>query len=175
VPADFGEAEIVTSRLRLTPLRPEDADPMTAVLADDQLHEFIGGRPASLAELRARYLRLAVGPPDPGQAWLNWIVRLAATGEPIGTVQATVFLGERPQAVLAWVIGLAWQGHGYASEAARALVGWLSGRGARVIAAHIHPRNAASARVAERAGLVVTDEMVDGERVWRLPASVPRG
>jgi len=50
----------------------------------------------------------------------------------------------------------------------RALVDWLSGQGATVITAHIHPRHTASARVAERAGLFPTAEEVDGERAWRL-------
>ncbi|HEX4659563.1 MAG TPA: GNAT family N-acetyltransferase, partial [Streptosporangiaceae bacterium] len=72
------------------------------------------------------------------------------------------------EAVVAWVIGTSWQGRGYGSEAAHALVGWLSGHGAAVITAHIHPRHAASARVAERAGLIPTAAEVDGERVWRL-------
>ena len=165
----FGEVEIATRRLLLTPLRPEDAELMAGVLADERLHEFIGGSPASAAELRSRYRRLAAGSPDPGELWLNWIVRLSVTGEPVGTVQATVIRrSERWEAAIAWVIGTNWQGRGYASEAARALVGWLSGRGATVITAHIHPRHAASARVAERAGLFPTAAEVDGERVWRL-------
>ena len=86
-PGAFGTAEITTQRLLLTPLRPEDAEPMAGVLADERLHEFIGGRPAGDAELRSRYRRLAAGSPDPGEAWLNWIVRLSATREPVGTVQ----------------------------------------------------------------------------------------
>lgn len=165
----FGKTEIATPRLLLTPLRPEDAGPMAGVLADERLHEFIGGGPATAAELRSRYSRLAAGSPDRGEAWLNWIVRLRQSREPVGTVQATVLRrGEFWEAVVAWVIGTSWQGRGYASEAARALVGWLSGRGAAVITAHIHPRHAASARVAERAGLFPTAAVVDGERVWRL-------
>ena len=168
-PGVIGAAEIATQRLLLTPLRPEDAEPMAGVLADERLHEFIGGRPASTAELRSRYRRLAAGSPDPGEAWLNWIVRLSATSEAVGTVQATLIRRhERWDAVVAWVIGTAWQGRGYASEAARALVGWLSGQGVTVITAHIHPRHAASARVAERAGLVPTADEIDGERVWRI-------
>jgi len=63
----FGEAEIATRRLLLTPLRPEDAEAMAGVLADKRLHEFIGGRPASADELRSRYRRLAAGSPDPGK------------------------------------------------------------------------------------------------------------
>src|SRR5258708_29124460 len=59
--AEFGKDEIATRRLLLTPLRPEDAEPMAGVLADERLHEFIGGSPASADELRSRYRRLAAG------------------------------------------------------------------------------------------------------------------
>ena len=34
---------------------------MVAVLGDERLHEFIGGRPATPAELRERYARLGAG------------------------------------------------------------------------------------------------------------------
>jgi hypothetical protein len=36
------------------------------------------------------------------------------------------------------------------------------------VVAHIHPAHVASERVAVRTGLTVTQEVVDGERVWRL-------
>ncbi len=72
---------------------------------------------------------------------------------------------------VAWVIGVPWQGHGYAAEAAAGLVGWLLGQGATVVTACIHPDHHASAAVAAQAGLSVTDNMIDGERVWRLTAA----
>ena len=53
--AAFDGAPIGTERLLLTPLRPEDADEMAGVLADPELHRFIGGRPATVEELRTRY------------------------------------------------------------------------------------------------------------------------
>lgn len=164
----FAAPPIRTARLVLKPLGVEDADEMAKVLADDRLHEFIGGRPATLTELRARYRRLAAGSPDPQQAWLNWVVRRRA-GQAVGTVQATVTeTGDRASALVAWVIGIDWQGHGYASEAACALVDWLKGRDLADVVAHIHPEHRASERVAARAGLRLTSELVDGERVWRL-------
>jgi len=46
------------------------------------------------------------------------------------------------------VIGLPWQGFGFASEAAQALVRWLEGRGIRTITAHVHPDHHASSSVA---------------------------
>lgn len=149
-------------RLVLTPLRAGDAAAMSGVLDDERLHEFIGGEPLSAAELAARYERLAAGSGRPDEVWLNWIVRL--DGAPIGTVQATV---TADHAEIAWVVGVPWQGHGYAGEAARALVAWLHGQGVRTISANIHPDHAASGAVAARAGLSRTDELVDGEHVWR--------
>lgn len=162
---------IDTERLVLTPLRPRDADEMSTVLADEALYVFTGGHPPTRDELRDRYERLAAGSPYPEQVWLNWIVRRRSDGAAVGTVQATV-THRRPaddRAEVAWVVGVAFQGHGYAAEAARALVGWLRERGANPVSANIHPDHQASAAVATRAGLIVTGDMLDGERVWRTP------
>jgi RimJ/RimL family protein N-acetyltransferase len=159
-------ATITTERLSLTPLRPEDADEMVAVLDDERLHEFTGGRPATPAELHDQYVRLAAGSSRPDEEWLNWVVRRRSDAQPVGTVQATLTDGGRA-AHVAWVIGVGWQNQEFASEAASALVDWLWQRGAREVVAHIHPDHRASAAVAARAGLEQTDEEADGETVWR--------
>jgi len=169
------DAGITTARLDLVPLGRANAaglaDEMVEVLSGPGLYEFIGGAPPTRAELRGRYARLAAGhSPDRSQEWWNWIVRLRPAeqdaGTAVGTVQATI-TGGGSQAEIAWVVGTAWQGRGFASESALALVGWLQARQVRVITACIHPRHHASAAVAERAGLHPTGEFQDGERVWR--------
>ena len=158
---------ITTERLRLDPLRVEDADEMFAVLDDERLHEFTGGRPATLAELRTHYGRfLAAANTD--EVWLNWIVRRRSDSQPVGTVQATLRDGGET-ALVAWVIGVEWQKQGFASEAARALVDWLREQGVRHLVARIHPAHVASGEVAARAGLEPTEEEVGGEQVWRSP------
>ncbi len=48
---------------------------MVMVLADPALHEFIGGEPASLEELRERYASWTRGSGSDHETWLNWIVR----------------------------------------------------------------------------------------------------
>ena len=48
------------------------------------------------------------------------------------------------------VFGTPWQGRGYATEAAIALIRWLEMDGVRSITAHVHPQHTASAKVAER-------------------------
>ena len=71
-------------------------------------------------------------------------------------------------ASVAWTIGVPWQGHGYAGEAAAALVQWLVGLGIEVVEANVHPDHHASGAVAARAGLTPTSEVSDGEVIWRL-------
>ena len=161
---------IITGRLSLVPLEVNDAEEMAGVLGDERLHGFIGGEPATIAELRDRYARLAAGSPDPDEVWLNWIVRRRSDAQPIGTVQATLTARDgHSTANVAWVIGVDWQKQGFASEAARALVDWLRQHGADNVIAKIHPDHQASAVVATRAGLQPTDEQADGEQVWRDP------
>ncbi|MFD7895414.1 GNAT family N-acetyltransferase [Streptomyces sp. NPDC059743] len=158
---------IGTERLALLPLRAEDADAMAVVLSDPALHTFIGGSPATVEELRARYLRMVAGSPDPAVSWCNWII--SSAGSPAGYVQATVVKdgGGDLTAEIAWVVGTPWQGRGIAKEAARGLVRWLEGQGVRTVLAHVHPEHGASAAVARAAGLTPTDERHDGEVRWR--------
>ena len=143
---------------------------MVEVLADPALHEFTGGEPATLDELRDRYRSFVRGSGRDTELWLNWIVRPHVDGAAIGTMQATVMNPDNePAAFVAWTIGVDWQGHGYATEATAALVGWLEDHGVDSIFAHIHPDHAASASVATRAGMQPTADVVDGEVVWCLP------
>lgn len=160
-------APIETSRLRLEPLRAEDADEMFAVLDDERLHEFTGGQALTLEELRTWFAFLARGlAPDGQEIWLNWIVRLR-DGSAIGYVQAGL---EYLNADVAWVIGVPWQRLGYASEATAAMIDWLVAQKVESFAAAIHPGNAASAAVARRCGFQPTDQLVEGEIVWRRAA-----
>ncbi|MGI5121878.1 GNAT family N-acetyltransferase [Marinactinospora thermotolerans] len=155
-----------TRRLRMEPLRIENAEEMAGALADPALYEHIGGRPPSPVELRQRYERLVAGSAEPGISWCNWVVR-DGTGTAVGTVQATI--GPVPGglgAVIAWMVGVPWQGRGFASEAARGLIAWLHARGVRPVTAHIHPDNLASEAVARNCGLRRTDRHADGELVW---------
>jgi RimJ/RimL family protein N-acetyltransferase len=159
---------IETERLVLVPLRPEDADEMFEVLGDSRLHGYIGGSPLGLAELRARYERLVAGDPERKNEWHNWIVRDKASGRAVGTMQATVpCTAARTSAEVAWVVGVAHQRRGIASEAARALVDFLVSDGVCTIEANIHPGHTASEAVARRAGLEPTSVEKNGETVWR--------
>ena len=113
--------------------------------------------------MTARLRRQVAGAsPDGRQGWLNWVLR-TADGAAVGTLQATL---TGAQAELAWVVGRAHQGRGYATEAAIAVRDWLQAQGIEAFTAHIHPDHAASAGVARRLGLVPTAARQDGEVRW---------
>ena len=176
--AEIAAATVLeTVRLRLTPVGEADAEELAVVLGDPRLHEFIGGSPLRVTELRAQYRRWNAGPASPGERWLNWVLRRRDTGEAVGTVQATVTTRADGglAAQVAWVIGLPWQGSGFAAESATALVTWLTGLGVAEVTACINPGHRGSERVAERAGLRPTTESADGERVWRLQSESAPG
>jgi RimJ/RimL family protein N-acetyltransferase len=160
-----------TLRLTLEPLRIDHAEEMAPLLAERVLYTYTGGVPPTLEELRARYERQATGrSPDGAEAWLNWIVRRRDDGQAVGFVQAAI-AADPPvpapvTAVLAWVLGVRFQGHGYAREAAEALAAWLARVGVQRLVAYIDAEHAASIAVARALGLGATEERVDGEVVW---------
>lgn len=155
-----------TARLTLESLRVDHASEMLEVLGDPALYEFTGGQPPTLDELTARYvLQVGGASPDGTGEWRNWIVRSAATAQTIGYVQATIQRTQR-SADLAWVIGSRWWGHGYATEAASAIMGLLRKDDVAHFTVRISAGHGASERVARKVGLLPTTELVDGEVVY---------
>ena len=138
---DADASPLRTERLALEPLRVQHAEEMAPLLDDARLFAFTGGGPVTLPELRARYARQATGrSPDGVERWLNWIARRHQDGLAVGFVQASVSDDPDPvTAVLAWVVGVRFQGCGYAREAAGAAVRWLEGTGVQRFVAYIHP------------------------------------
>lgn len=159
---------LTTERLRLEPLRVDHAAEMAILLDDAGLHTFTGGKPATSDELRDRYTRQIVGRSSDGaQRWHNWVARERASARAVGFVQATVEDEDgKSVAEVAWVIGTAYQGRGYAREAAAAMTAWLRSHGVDVLVAHVHPHHEASMAVARALGLHPTRTVVDGEVRW---------
>lgn len=102
--------------------------------------------------------------PDGCKKWMNWIV-LAGAGDPVGYVHASRAVGGA-SAGIAWVIGVPWQGCGFATAAVAMMVDELVLRGVDEIVADIHPANKPSEGVARRIGMQATDQDVDGETRW---------
>jgi RimJ/RimL family protein N-acetyltransferase len=154
-----------TDRLELRPIFAADAERLFPILSDSSLYTYTGeSPPASCAALRKLYtFREGRSSPDGDELWFNWVISERTGVNTVGYVQATVSIDH---ADTAWVVGSHWQGQGFATEAARAVVDWLRSIGVRRIHANIHPGHTASHRVAEKAGFHSTNQTCDGEQVW---------
>jgi RimJ/RimL family protein N-acetyltransferase len=118
--------------------------------------------------MRERIEEWMRGPgPEKDERWLNWLAR-THDGRPVAHLSATV---QGSLAWLAWVVAVKWQRHGFATEAARAIMDHLATKGVRTFAASIPEGHEASEGVARNLGLLITDEIIDGERVWRAQSS----
>ena len=160
--------ELRSARLVLEPQVESHAEAMFEVLSDPAIYEFEHDPPASAAALRERYRKLeSRRSPDGSQLWLNWIVKEG--GEPIGYVQATVFLDGR--AAIAYVFASRYWGRGYASEAVTAMLDELKEEyGSIVAVAVFKAANGRSRRLLERFGFVETHGDVDpDERIMERP------
>jgi RimJ/RimL family protein N-acetyltransferase len=137
--ADALDALILSDRHRLEALtRARFPEPLVAppLMAD--------ALPLLRDQLRAEWGELRWGP---------WLAVARATGDAVGCVVVG-----RPDAagrvVLGYSIYPGFAGRGYATEAARALVGWaLSQANVRSVHATIPPWHAPSVRVAEKVGM----------------------
>ncbi len=154
-----------TSRFDLEPLTRAHAEAMYPLLDDPRVYAMTGGLPpTSLLELSDAYTALeSRRSPDGRELWFNWVIRERSLNAVVGFIQATV---SPSQTLVAWLIGVRWQGRGYASESAAALVNWLDRHGVAPIRACVHAGHGASQAVARRAGFERTTKIRDGEEVW---------
>ena len=153
---------------------------MQEVLADPRTHTYIpSDPPTDLDALRARYARLETRrSPDGTEWWLNWTV--FAGLDAIGTAQSSVRHADG-SADVAYVFAPAAWGHGYATEAMRAVLEFLPTLGVTRAQASIDTRNLASQRLVTRLGFVQVGEIlaadefkgeVSDEYVYRLQLPV---
>jgi RimJ/RimL family protein N-acetyltransferase len=155
---------IQTERLLLRKPVPEDAEPALDLLTDPVAMEFLGGVHPDTAA-------------DPGFAVRQWLERWEENdcgpfsivrredGRWLGRAGILVWdtrtwthttfaeAGEHAQPELGWALAREHWGHGYATEAARAVRDWAyAERGVTRLISLVLPANVRSARLAERLG-----------------------
>lgn len=145
--------EIVTERLVLRALRPDDAETMFAYRSDPEVARYQSWERASVAEVRAFIADLATNEPFAPGTWRQFAIVLRSTGAMVGDCGVHVPDDEPEQAVFGITLATAFQHRGYASEALRALLHLaFATLGKHRVYASIDPRNAASLTLFERAG-----------------------
>lgn len=167
--SDARFARLETPRLVCEPIRVEHAAAMLPVLSDPRLYAHLpGAPPESLEALERRYARLAAArSPDGSELWLNWILLARGSGAALGFTQATL---APAGCSIGYVLGVAHQRCGLASEAVAAMVSQLfEAYALPSLQAEIAFANLASARLARRLGFVLArKDLAAGDDVYEL-------
>lgn len=152
-----------TARLRLRPVEPTDLHRLTALDADPEVMRFVSGGPATSEATIADWVIPRMQSQQREHGTGMWV--LSAVAPPEGTpAGGGDFLGwvqlRTPRHSAAGELELSYRlhrwawGHGYASEAAAALIAVMfTGTGATRIFAGTHVVHTASRRVMERLGM----------------------
>jgi RimJ/RimL family protein N-acetyltransferase len=143
--------------LTVEPLVATDADALWAALRNPRVRDWIpDSDEKSLEAVRARVAHVLAGPVDgSGQVWLNRTVRV--DGVVIGRVEATLHDGI---VEIAYLLGPAWWGKGYASEAVGRLLDELEVMGAGPVWAAVAAGNERSVALLRRLGFVEAEPSV---------------
>jgi RimJ/RimL family protein N-acetyltransferase len=145
--------DVVTERLVLRDLRPDDAEAMFAYRSDPEIMRYQGWDPESLGDVREFIAgNRAYAPYAPG-SWRQFAITLRASGTMIGDCGVHVPADKPEQAEFGITVAPAFQGRGYASEALSALLRLVFDTlGKHRVFASVDPRNAPSIALFERAG-----------------------
>jgi len=143
---------VVTSRLKLRVVRPQDAPALLAYRNDPHIARYqsweLPYTPAAAETLIAEMADRVPG--DPG--WVQVGLERADTGELIGDVALCT---QDQRAEIGVTLSKAAQGQGYATEGLRALIDYAYGTlKLEQVVAEIDPRNLAVARLLGRLGFV---------------------
>ncbi len=142
---------VETERLLLREFRETDVDELKVMAADPVIAPFVGYPGAGLREACWRSVALWIG------HWAlrgfgMWAVEERASGTFIGRIGLWEPEGW-PGTEVGWMLGPAWWGRGYATEAARASLAWgFEHLPVDEIVSLIQPDNRASQAVAKRIG-----------------------
>lgn len=140
-----------SARLILRRFRPADAAALSAYHSDPSVARYQTWTPPLPLDAAARLVaEFAAGDPrQPG--WFQYAIEHRAERRLIGDIGVNLH-DNRMQADLGFTLAADWQGHGYASEAVRTMLGDLFGRGLHRVSAECDARNERSARLLERVG-----------------------
>lgn len=139
-----------TERLVLRPHRPEDVDAVLGACQDPGIQRWITAIAVPYTRERAREWVVEMAPRERAEG-RGMPTVIEADGALVGSGGVHLRDGRLGPEIGYWVAAEA-RGRGYAAEAARGLAEWAFGHGATRVHLFADVDNAASQRVAERAG-----------------------
>ncbi len=147
--------ELVSDRLRLRRFARSDLTTFLAYRSDPDVARYQDwDAPYPRADGERMICELLGEHPDTTGQWFQYAMVLRGTGELIGDCASGTDATDPRQAEIGFTLRPEFQGQGYATEAARLLLGYLFGaRSKHRVTARCDPRNAASVAVLERLGM----------------------
>jgi RimJ/RimL family protein N-acetyltransferase len=152
---DPGFTELVSDRIALRRFVPADLTVFVRYRSDPEVARYQtwdAPYPRSSGE---RFIsEQAEQHPDTAAEWFQYAMVLRSTNELIGDCASGTDANDPRIAEIGFTVRPEFQGHGYATEGAGALIGYLFGeRGKHRLTARCDARNDASVRVLERLGM----------------------
>ncbi len=174
-PTTLREAVLETSRLRLRELVPGDVDALAALYADPDVMRWIGtGGVRTREDARRVIERELAGYRELGYG--DWATTLRGSDELIGLCGVLRWpdLDGKEEIEVAYLLGRAWWGSGYATEAAAAIRDWARRTLERErLVCLVYHDNVASAAVARKLGMAWEKDVSLGAEtvaLYALPA-----
>jgi RimJ/RimL family protein N-acetyltransferase len=168
---DAGFDRLVTERLVLRRSRAEDAETISAYRSDPDVNRTQGWERTDAESVRADIEEMADRTPGQPGGWVQFSVERREDGRLVGDVGISPADDEPGVLKVGYTISPDVQGHGYATEAVGALVGYaIDTLGAEVVRAYADADNASSIRVAEKVGMHLIERFEHREEgeVWSV-------
>ena len=160
---------LVTERLVLRRSLPEDGDTISAYRSDPEVHRYQGWERTDADTVRKEIRDMSRRAPGQSGGWVQFTALDRESGSLVGDIGLSPAEGEPGVIKIGYTIAPEFQGHGYATEAVKALVSYaFDALEADVVRAYASAENIPSTRVAEKAGMHLVErfERTDGEHVW---------
>lgn len=148
-----GTKQLSTVRLTLRPFAPQDAEScLRNWAADEEIYRYLSAQPQTADEVQEWLSSADEAYADPRTYY--WAIEETHCGEVVGELFVDNFGTSSRQCEMDWKIGTAFQGKGYAAEAARAAIEYLIREvGFHRIEAKCCTENTASERVMQKLGM----------------------
>ena len=148
-----GTKRLSTAHLMLRPFAPQDAAScLRNWAADEEIYRYLSAQPQTAEEVREWLSSADDAYADPRTYY--WAIEETRSGEVIGELFVDDFGTSSRWCELDWKVGTAFQGKGYATEAARAVLEYLIREvGFHRIEAKCCVENTASERVMQKLGM----------------------
>ncbi|MBI2893417.1 MAG: GNAT family N-acetyltransferase [Deltaproteobacteria bacterium] len=158
-------ATLSTDRVQLEPIVPAHAAELEEALSDPEIYRYLPLEPREDVAMVIDRCHPSRGrrSPDGREIWLNWALRIRASGRCAGRLEATV-AEDGVRARIAYLVAPWARGKGHATEACRLVLGHLfEGEGCRVVEATIDTRNVRSIALVERLGFGLVRVVPDAD------------